>query len=553
MDALPLDSPMLLPLALRPPMGPRILRALVVALAVIFHVVTDGWSLITNGAEGDFAGTARVLMRNHRWLPPFFPGSTWSGPPLAVWLSKASMNHFGASEFSVRLPVALAVVAVIWFTFRLAERFGGTWRGFVAAMIVLCSPGMFTLGRILSPAPLAAAFVTATFYCLSCGARRRPSRRQWYGLAWIAFAFSYFSGGGRAAAVPFGTVLTLLAFFPEARIRFLGLLSREGALILVLTAAGAIGTGGFHWRPLGASAAGLELPAWKMGCLLFGMLLPWSLLLIPAANNVIMRLATLQRLEWDEAFPLAWLAVGLVLSMACPGGNLFDTLLIFPAFAVWAALRLQTLPRKSWLRAGAAILVLAVTGLLLTSLLRFVLPRALPNLAESIRALPGFFWPSVTPVDFIAVLAFALFAAAAFWLEWQHRRRFALLALFGAMIPAGYAFADTAAKFAPYFSYADFAHCISASRDASPLVAVDASRTSSSSLRFYLEEPLQPFEALEPAGGDALKPLLESRKRVFFITGRNRLEAWKPELDGRLRIACESGGNLLFTNAEVQR
>lgn len=551
-DALPLDSPMLLPMALRPPAGPRILRALVVLLTVIFHVVTAGWSLITNGVEGDFAGTARVLLRDDCWLLPFFGGSTCKGPPLAVWLSKVSMSHFGASEFSVRLPVALAVVAVVWFTFRLAERFGGTWRGFVAAMVVLCSPGMFTMGRILTPAPLSAAFVTAAFYCLASGARRRPSRRQWYLLAWIALAFSYFAGGWRAAAVPVGAVLILLVFFREARLRFFRLFSWEGALILALTAVGAFWTGGFYSRPLGASPVEWELAPWKMACVLFGMLLPWSLLLIPAANSVMMRVATLQGLDWDEAFPLAWLVSGLVLAMGCPGGNLSDTLLAWPAFAVWAALRLQTVPRKSWLWAAGSILVLAVVGLVLASLLRDVLPRALPAHAEVIRALPDFFWPSVTPVAFIAVLAFALFATVAFWLEWQHRRRFALLALFSAMIPAGYAFADTAAKFAPYFSYADFARCIAASRDARPLVVVDVSRTSASSLRFYLEESLQPFQTLAPGENEALEPLLKSRKRVFLITERDRLNAWKPALDGRLRVACESGANLLFTNAEAK-
>lgn len=556
-DAFPLDSVMLPPLVLRPPHGPRIVRALVLALAAIFHLVTAGWNLISNGPEGDLAGAARSLLLEKRWFP-----ISWSGPyggaPLAIWLSRISMSHFGASEFAARLPIALAAIAMVWFTIRIAERSGGIWRGFLAGMILLCSPGMFTMARTLTPAPLATAFITAAFYCLASGAKRRRGRRQWYLLAWFAVAFSYFAGGWRAAAVPVGAVLLLVVSLRKGRLRFAALLSWEGFAIAALTAAGVylfaiLNSGqtdlGFGWTPPTEVACGMA--GWKSACWMLGILFPWSILLIPAVNTSFLRLARLRPLDWAEAFPVAWIAVGLSVALTSSAGPLVNMIAIWPAIAVWGALRLETLPRASLLRAAGAVLGLAAVALALTGRLRHVLGGACHDRAAAIQEIPAFFWSSVTSVAFIAVLAFGLFAACAFWLEWQNRRRFALLAFFWAMIPAGYAFEDASAKFAPYFSYADLAHCINASRGAKPRVMVDGSRMDASSLRFYLDGPLQPFESVKPDDRQMVSKLLSAAgDRVFIITQRERLHLWRAVPGGdRLRIACESGGNLLLTNS----
>lgn len=568
-DTFPIDAPMLPPLVLRPPLGPRVLRGLVLALAAIFHVVTAGWSLIANGREGEIAGAARLLLREQSWLPV---GADSTAGPLCVWLAKGSMNLFGVNEFGARLPTALAVVAMVWFTIRLGELFGGTWRGFAAGMLLLCSPGMFTLGRTLTSGPLVAALVAAAFYCLVRGFDFRSTRRQWFFLAWIAMLLCWFAGGWKAVAVPVVAILGAALFFREARIRFRALVSWEGGLLLAAAIAAAVACG-FSGIPAalpglehgGGAASGHGMAAWRIVCWQFGLLFPWSLLLLPATWAVLMRLPARRPLEWAEAFPLLWLAAGLGAIFLFPWGSLFNSIAFWPAFALWGALRLEITPRRGLLRAMAAIFGLAVATLTLTSWLKEILAWTFPAIADFIQGIPGFFWPSITSVVFIAVLAFALFAAAAFWLELLHRRRFSLLALFGAMIPAGYAFADASAKLAPFFSYADIAHCIAGSRGARQEIAVDGSRFAASSLLFYLDPPFRPARlvALSPdqperherprdraeADAKAIDAFWQGPGHCFLVTRRARLGVWKPVLGPRVRIVCESGGSVLLTNA----
>jgi 4-amino-4-deoxy-L-arabinose transferase-like glycosyltransferase len=549
-----------------------VLRGLVLVLAAVFHVVTAGWSLIANGYEGEIAGAARLLLHEQSWLPTGTgAGAASTAGPLAVWLAKGSMNLFGVNEFGARLPTAIAVVVAVWLTIRLGELFGGAWRGFVAGMLLLCSPGMFTLGRTLTPAPLVAALVTASFYCLVRGFDFRSTRRQWFGLAWIAMLLCWFAGGWKAVAVPVGTIVVASVFFREARNRFSALFSWEGLLLLAIAAGVAVACGfsglsvaqpgspGLRWG-LAPGMAAHGIAGWRVLCWQASLLFPWSLLLFPAAWAVLARLPARRPLEWAEAFPLLWLAAGVGAIFFFPRGSLFDSVVFWPAFALWGALRLEITPRGSLMRAMGVVFGLAVVALALTRWLQQILAWTFPAIADFVRGVPGFFWPSVTSVVFIAVLAFALFVTAAFWLELHHRRRFSVLALLGAMIPAGYAFADASAKLAPFFSYADIAHCIAGSRGAKREVAVDGNRFAASSLLFYLDPPFHPARLValfpsqlgQPGPGEAASAFWQTGKGTgypFLVTRRVRLGLWKAALGPGVRIVCESGGSVLLTNA----
>ena len=530
---LPIDAPMLPPLVLRPPLGPSILRGFVLILAGIFHVLTAGWNVIMNGTEGGIAGAARLLAHSQRWLPVSLPGGEPDGAVLTVWLSKLSMSFFGVNEFAARLPVALAIMAAVWFTLRIGERSGGIWRGFVAGLIFLCSPGAFTIARLLTPAPIATAFISAAFYCLISGAKRRPGRRQWYLLSWVAMACGAFTGGLHAAAVPLGAVSLLLPFYREASIRFRRLISWEGSAIaaLTVTACWPVSGGGALLEKAGAGIA--WLPA---------LLFPWSLLLLPAAWRVMRQMIRFQRLEWAEAVPLAWIASGTILGAFAPEGALMQSLLIWPAVAVWAAIRLETLSRQSLLKALGAMMAAAVAGFVMVAQLRSFFPVVSPDWAGVLPGIPDSFWPTVTPVGIVALLAFGMMGAGAFLMEWRNRRRFTVLTLFGAMIPAGYAFADITAKFAPYFSYADMAHCIEMSRNAPGKIIVAGTPMEADSLRFYLRNPSQSYVTVAPG---AAVPILGNEK-AFLIVRRARLPEMKPLIRGPVRVFSESGGSVLL-------
>ncbi|HWL52743.1 MAG TPA: glycosyltransferase family 39 protein [Chthoniobacteraceae bacterium] len=540
-ETLPMDAPMLPPLVLRPPLGPRVLRALVMGLAVLFHVASAGWSLIANGREGDLAAAARLLLREGTWLPL---GTQSPAGPVVVWLVKGSMNLFGTNEFGARFPVALAVLAAVWFTLRIGEHFGGPWRGFAASMLFLCNPGMFTLGRTLTPAPFETALLTAAFYFILRGYERRQGRRPWYFMAWLAFSALFFTGGPFALVLPAGVFALLALFYRVAPLRLRPFFSWEGAAVAVATLCAAAATG-FWTLPAalpGPGAAGMA--GWQ-----FWMLFPWSVLLLPGIYALATRLflRPARPLEWDEAVPLVWWMAGLAMIVLTPARSLFSTMWTWPAFALWAAFRLEVMPRRWLLRMLMTIFVLGVITLGITSHARQILAAVFPTIADFINAIPGFFWPAITSVAFIAVMAFTLFVASAFWLELQNHRRFAVVALFGAMIPAGYAFADAAAKFAPYFSYADLARSIDTGPDVRREVLIDGSRFSASSLLFYLDPSFRTVAVPEGAAGEtAREPLPGQPQRRYLVTRQQRLAHWKQACAAPLEIACQSGGALLL-------
>lgn len=542
-ETLPIDeAPMLPPLVLRPPLGPRVLRVMVLALAVVFHLFTAGWNPLANGREGDIAGAARQLLLERGWIPD---GMASPGGPLAVWLCKGSMHLFGIGEFGARLPAALGVLAMVWLAIRLGECFGGTWRGFVAGMLLLCTPGMFMLGRTLTAAPLAAAFVATVFLCLARGCAHRRGRRQWFFLAWLALGGAFLAGGALAAAIPLAALLLLALLHRKARLRLRALLSWEGALVLAALAAGAALWG--MWGSGSVPPTGARRIVEWQAALLF----PWSVLLVPVACSTAARLLS-GRLEWDEAFALAWLVAGLAVIVLAPSGSLFDTLMVWPAFALWVARGLETLSRRGFLRCAAVVFAVGAGCLALTGHIRGGLLGLFPAIADFVRGIPDFFWPSIASVVFIAMLAFVLFAAVAFALDFSHHRRFAVIALFGAMLPAGYAFVDIAAKLSPYFSCAEIARCINASGVEQTRVVVDGARFGASSLLFYLDPDLLPFKpAPDPASPRAANAVWGKDKagerQSVLVTRRTRLPLWERATGARrLQVACESGGSLLL-------
>ena len=539
-DAWPYDEAhMLPPLVLRPPHGPRLVRLLVVILAVILYLPPAGWSPITNGAEGELAAAALDLL-NHGGV--CVPATTpLVHGPLVPWLTSVSFALFGVNECAARVPAVLGVLIAVWMVLRLAELFGTVMQGFVAALILLCAPGMFTLGRLLTPVPLTAALLAGSIYCLQCGVEcHRTRRRSWLVMAWFNWALATLAGGWAAGAIPAATVLLLLLFYRQARLRFRSLLSWQGlmtfALTLVVMTATGFPPGGGSGDASALVIAPVQLLGWQIG-----LLFPWSLLLLPALGDVLLKCLTRRPLEWNEALPLAWLAAGFAVAITDP--VLFSPLLFWPAFAVWGAGRLMIMHRRIFWWGCGVIALAACYGLYATQHLRGVLPWLFPAKAQAFTAIPDFFWSAVTPVAFTAMLAFLMFVGAAFWAEFSQNRRFALLALIAAMIPAGFAFADIGAKFATYFSDAGMANTIDSKREAE-VIFLDASRFDTSSLRFYLGDEAR--DALRP-WGSAAEVKTAWNPPVLLVTNRSRLPFWQKTLKGRLSVLCDSGEHLLLT------
>ena len=136
--AISLEEVFLAPRALTPPPTRRALFLFLLFLAAALHIATIGWGDLYNETDGQYAGAGREMLESHQWLTPTNDGIPRLQKPLVpYWAIALSLKAFGLTTAAVRLPIALAMVGCVAFTFLIGDRLGGPWRGFVAGLIHL--------------------------------------------------------------------------------------------------------------------------------------------------------------------------------------------------------------------------------------------------------------------------------------------------------------------------------------------------------------------------------------------------------------------------------
>ena len=209
--------------------------ALLVTLAVALTVGTAGWGSLYNETDGQYAGAAKVMVRNGSWLIPENDGiPRLVKPPLLYWALAASMKVFGVNEFAARLPNALAVVAWVIVTFLFGKEMGGISRGLLAGIVLLTSVGTFTLGRIVMPEPMFSALIAAALYCVLRGVDNLRGRAAWFLGFWLFASLASFTKGWHGLIYPLAILGVAALFSRENRMNLGGLISWKGALLFFL-------------------------------------------------------------------------------------------------------------------------------------------------------------------------------------------------------------------------------------------------------------------------------------------------------------------------------
>lgn len=92
--------------------------------------------------------------------------SYYSKPPLIAWLIALTTSVLGESEFSIRLPAAVAGTLGLWMVYELGRRLYGHQAGVWALVVVAVSPGMTALCLLMTvDAPFLLTWAVAV-YCL---------------------------------------------------------------------------------------------------------------------------------------------------------------------------------------------------------------------------------------------------------------------------------------------------------------------------------------------------------------------------------------------------
>ncbi|GAC1542462.1 MAG: glycosyltransferase family 39 protein [Vulcanimicrobiaceae bacterium] len=209
-----------------------------------------GVGTLWDNSETAYGEVAREILITHDWVVMHQNGVAWYvQPPLYFWIAALFGRLWGISEWSLRLPSALATIAMAGAVGYVAARVASGRAAILAATILSTALMQAVLGRLAimdALLDLAVALAILAWF----GALRSGAGRWWYG-GWIALA------AGTLAKGPVALVMTLLVVVPWA----------------------------FWTRRLGRRIVFPSPLGWALGLGLFTLvLLPWAAALYRAAG-----------------------------------------------------------------------------------------------------------------------------------------------------------------------------------------------------------------------------------------------------------------------------
>ncbi len=168
--------------------------------------------------EGRYGEIAREMVQTGNWLVPHI----WyvphlDKPPMTYWCVALSFKLFGVSEWSLRLPLALAGLSGAWATWLLALSIGG--RGAARWSVLVLSVSVLYVGmsRMLTTDIFLTQFCAWAVYffwrswrCLDAfseddeNARGQAGKRfiGWQAAMWVAISGGFLTKGPLALVIP---------------------------------------------------------------------------------------------------------------------------------------------------------------------------------------------------------------------------------------------------------------------------------------------------------------------------------------------------------------
>src|SRR5882757_1629061 len=143
------------------------------AILVLAWIILQIGGLFTPGLLDDVDSVcieiAREMMQRHDYVTPYINGIRFfDKPPLLYWMAAGSMHVFGTHDWAARLPLALAVLALLLAVYALGIRLFAAISptaspdrgGFYAALALATSIGPYLYPRFYIPDILLALWMT---------------------------------------------------------------------------------------------------------------------------------------------------------------------------------------------------------------------------------------------------------------------------------------------------------------------------------------------------------------------------------------------------------
>jgi 4-amino-4-deoxy-L-arabinose transferase-like glycosyltransferase len=111
------------------------------------------------------AQIARNMLVSGDWVTARLDGVAYlEKAPLVYWMMAASYKIFGVHDWAARLPLALAVVLLCFFTYRFGRWAFDEQAGMFAGVILATSAGLFLFTRILIPDAMLTLTITGAIW-----------------------------------------------------------------------------------------------------------------------------------------------------------------------------------------------------------------------------------------------------------------------------------------------------------------------------------------------------------------------------------------------------
>ncbi|HSB11954.1 MAG TPA: glycosyltransferase family 39 protein [Blastocatellia bacterium] len=512
------------------------LFALVVVWGIIYVASCRYPPSLLDDADSVHAEAAREMAESGDWVTLHANQIRYlEKAPLMYWSIALSYKVFGVSEFSSRLPIALATLGLMLATLLLGSLAFGERAGFYSALCIGTCAGIYLFTRVLWPDVLLTLFITMAFYCFLRAVEDPKGSRYAYGI-YVFGALAVLTKGLIGAAFPGIIILAYLLITGELR-RLATLRLFTGALLFLAIAApwhlaaglsnpGSLMAGtpypsqgrGFFWfyfmnehllRYIGkrfpADYDTVPLPLFLGLHLVW--IFPWSFFFPLAARELPRRARNLNRDDRFKLFFVVWAA--LVIFFFCFSTTQeYYTMPSYPAFALligfalakaeaaWQAGRKMFLNSTQVALACLGVLVFAagaiafwstrntaVAGDISSTLTRNPDAYAL-SLGHVLDLTPATLAELREPVIGTA-MAFLFGTTAALFLRRRGRHLASNLSI-AAMMAAFLFFAQTSfAAFGPYLSSRSLAEVINREYEPGDTIVINGEYEGGASINFY--------------------------------------------------------------------
>ena len=389
---------------------------LILVLSYIFFFHNLGSYSLKEPDEGRYAEIPREMVETGDYIVPHLDYVRYfEKPPLLYWATALSFRLFGLSEWSARLPNALAALLTVLLLYAGVARWFTPEAALLSAIMLISSFGFFTMARILTIDMLLSCALFLSLIFFYDFYRQKNPKFMYFFYACLAMATL---AKGPVAPVLVG--LSILIFLLlERRISFLrDLLSVKGMLLYALLVvpwfvAIALREKEFLWFFLVdqnflrflTQKHNRSGPVYYFVPVLFGGLLPWSIF-IPRA------VATYWRTNELRLFLIWFFVVFLFFSLS--GSKLPPYILpAFPALAILLGCffhdrAMQPTPGLAEIRIYQILFGLfAVAGLVVATGVGNSYLRAEPDTLSILKDLKGFSIAvicfSVLPIGLLSV------------------------------------------------------------------------------------------------------------------------------------------------------